>query len=164
MHTAALPALRSLGPTVSRAVAGVREGVIYPFTDRGWGAACSCADTSPLPGISIPAPECPFLLLFLPPDLLLWQIWGAQGGKGVWGIGQIPTGAGGIEGRVVLDGTPWPQDGLLLTNQSFLFSSLQKPSVASKQEKYFNFVIWRLQGGSVHIQKSQIRSVPLNRF
>lgn len=35
MHTAALPALRSLGPTVSGAVAGGREGVMCPFT--GWG-------------------------------------------------------------------------------------------------------------------------------
>lgn len=75
MHTAALPALRSLGPTVSGAEAGAREGVMYPFSDRGWGgAACSCADTSPLPGISIPGPEYPFLLLFLPPNLLLWHI------------------------------------------------------------------------------------------
>lgn len=58
-----------------------------PIHRLGIGGLPTAVQTPPSCWISIPAPECPCLPLFLPPNWLLWQIWGSQGGKGAWGVG-----------------------------------------------------------------------------
>lgn len=116
------------------------------------GTDCSCAATSPLPG-SAAKP-----LGALPPSFSSSQLTSlADLGVPEWERGlriwlDLHK-SWGKEGRVGLDCTPQPQDGLLLTNQNSLSPSLQKPSVASRQEKCFGLLIWRLQGGPIYVQK-----------